>query len=145
MFAKDNACQLRAFHWPKPVRPKSAICSFKRVFEALCAGAPRFILLVDGLDETVRSSETLDAAMTVLRWFASLGNRMIVAISLPVLCRCVLISERPLFAGSRRSRLNVGMAAKSPQAVVPSSANGGRSPTHLAVRGPRRGACPCTI
>lgn len=49
------------------------------VFAALCVGRSRFILLVDGLDEVVRASETLRAAMEALRWFASLGNRVVVA------------------------------------------------------------------
>jgi Sulfatase-modifying factor enzyme 1/NACHT domain len=49
------------------------------VFAALCLGRSRFILLVDGLDEVVRASETLRAAMEALRWFASLGNRVVIA------------------------------------------------------------------
>ena len=50
-----------------------------QVFETLCVTQTRFILLVDGLDEAVRSDETLHSAMRALGWFASLGNRVIVA------------------------------------------------------------------
>lgn len=51
----------------------------REVFETLCAGRTRFILLVDGLDEAVRSDETLHSVMQAVCWFASLGNRVIVA------------------------------------------------------------------
>lgn len=68
-FAGPHSFGMQAFNPDFPVE----------IFRLLCNSHRRFVLLVDSLDEVVRSATALDSVLGALSDFAALGNRVVVA------------------------------------------------------------------